>query len=105
MPRSDVITELADQARRTGRLGIDTEFMGEGRYRSLVDGLLQQDNYLLLADFAAYVAAQSQVDALYADPVAWAARCTLNIAAMGSFSADRTVAEYRDTIWAPPAGR
>ncbi len=77
----------------------------EGRYRSLVDGLLQQDNYLLLADFAAYVAAQSQVDALYADPVAWAARCTLNIAAMGSFSADRTVAEYRDTIWAPPAGR
>ena len=36
MSRSDVITELADQARRTGRLGIDTEFMGEGRYRSLL---------------------------------------------------------------------
>ncbi len=36
MSRSDVITEFADQARRTGRLGIDTEFMGEGRYRSLL---------------------------------------------------------------------
>ena len=27
---------LADRARETGRLGIDTEFMGEGRYRSLL---------------------------------------------------------------------
>ncbi|HVW18221.1 MAG TPA: HRDC domain-containing protein [Solirubrobacteraceae bacterium] len=28
--------ELADRARETGRLGIDTEFMGEGRYRALL---------------------------------------------------------------------
>ena len=28
--------ELAARARETGRLGIDTEFMGEGRYRSLL---------------------------------------------------------------------
>ena len=27
---------IADRARETGRLGIDTEFMGEGRYRSLL---------------------------------------------------------------------
>jgi ribonuclease D len=31
-----VVAELASQARATGRLGIDTEFMGEGRYRSLL---------------------------------------------------------------------
>ena len=31
-----VVTELADLARQGGRLGIDTEFMGEGRYRSLL---------------------------------------------------------------------
>jgi ribonuclease D len=30
------VAELADQARATGRLGIDTEFMGEGRYRALL---------------------------------------------------------------------
>ena len=36
MPGAHVISELAEQARRTGRLGIDTEFMGEGRYRSLL---------------------------------------------------------------------
>jgi ribonuclease D len=28
--------ELADRARETGRLGVDTEFMGEGRYRALL---------------------------------------------------------------------
>jgi len=30
------IAEIASRARETGRLGIDTEFMGEGRYRSLL---------------------------------------------------------------------
>ena len=31
-----VVAELAAQARASGRLGIDTEFMGEGRYRALL---------------------------------------------------------------------
>src|SRR3954471_14251819 len=31
-----VVDELAGRARETGRLGIDTEFMGEGRYRALL---------------------------------------------------------------------
>src|SRR6185295_6694320 len=30
------VTDVADRARATGRLGIDTEFMGEGRYRPLL---------------------------------------------------------------------
>jgi ribonuclease D len=30
------LTSLAEQARATGRLAIDTEFMGEGRYRTLL---------------------------------------------------------------------
>jgi ribonuclease D len=33
---SSDIAELAEQARAGGRLGIDTEFMGEGRYRTLL---------------------------------------------------------------------
>jgi starch phosphorylase len=85
--------------------GGDFSPQDEGRYRDLVDELLVRDHYLLLADFADYLRAQGEVDALYADPVAWARRATLNIAAMGRFSADRTVAEYRDAIWAPPAAR
>ena len=43
------------------------------RYRGVVDSLLHRDTYMLLADFADYVAAQSRVDALYRDPAAWAA--------------------------------
>src|SRR5919197_3271184 len=30
------VTDLAERAREAGRLGIDTEFMGEGRYRPLL---------------------------------------------------------------------
>ena len=33
MPSSNVVAALAERARATGRLAIDTEFMGEGRYR------------------------------------------------------------------------
>ena len=33
---TDGVAELADQARAVGRVGIDTEFMGEGRYRALL---------------------------------------------------------------------
>jgi ribonuclease D len=34
--RSLSLSELADIARRSGRLALDTEFMGEGRYRTLL---------------------------------------------------------------------
>ena len=69
------------------------------RYRQLVDSLLHRDVYLLMADFADYVATQSKVDALFADRSAWAERALLNIAGMGAFSSDRTIAEYVDRVW------
>jgi starch phosphorylase len=69
------------------------------RYRGLVDSLLSRDTYLLMADFADYVATQSRVDALFADRAAWAERALLNIAGMGPFSSDRTIAEYVDHVW------
>ena len=72
------------------------------RYRGVVDTLLQRDTYMLLADFADYLAAQARVDALYRDPAAWARRALLNIAAMGQFSSDRTIREYVEKIWTAP---
>jgi starch phosphorylase len=69
------------------------------RYRALVDSLLHRDIYLLMADFADYVATQAKVDALFADRAAWAERALRNIAGMGPFSSDRTIAEYVDRVW------
>jgi starch phosphorylase len=69
------------------------------RYRGLVDSLLHRDSYLLLADFAPYVEAQAQVDRLFGSPAAWAERAIRNIAGMGLFSSDRTIAEYARLIW------
>jgi len=70
------------------------------RYRGLVDSLLWGgDHYLLLADYASYVATQLQVDALYRDPGQWAERAIANVAGMGAFSSDRTIREYAKQIW------
>ena len=65
--------------------------------------LQHRDQYLLLADFADYLAAQSRVDVLYANPTAWAECALRNIAGMGGFSVDRTVAQYVERVWQPDA--
>jgi starch phosphorylase len=71
-----------------------------GRYRPLVDSLLWGgDRYMLLADFDAYRRTQTQVDALYGDPHAWARKAILNVAGMGVFSSDRTIREYASRVW------
>ncbi|GAB4038678.1 MAG: glycogen phosphorylase [Rubrivivax sp.] len=76
-----------------------------GRYRGLVDSLLHVDHYLLLADYADYVATQARVDDLYRRPADWATKAILNVAGMGPFSADRTIAQYAREIWrVAPAG-
>jgi starch phosphorylase len=69
------------------------------RYRGLVQQLLQRDPYFLSADFASYVATQREVDALYARPAAWAERALRNVAGMGGFSVDRTIADYVREVW------
>ncbi|WP_079415324.1 glycogen/starch/alpha-glucan phosphorylase [Thiomonas intermedia] len=70
------------------------------RYQSLYDLLVNWgDHYMLLADYASYIAAQGKVDALYRKPDEWTKRALTNVAGMGPFSSDRTIAEYAEQIW------
>jgi len=69
------------------------------RYRDIVDSLTEHDPFLVLADYAAYVACQERVADLYRDPDQWARRAILNVAGVGLFSSDRAVSEYAEQIW------
>ena len=69
------------------------------RYQDVTAALLESDYYQLLADYDDYIRTQRRVDDLYRRPSEWARQTILNIAAMGSFSSDRTISEYADEIW------
>jgi starch phosphorylase len=69
-------------------------------FRPIIAKLLStRDEYVHLADLPAYVERQKDVDALYVDRRAWNRKSLLNIARMGKFSSDRTIAEYAREIW------
>ena len=70
------------------------------RYHDVFNSLVNYgDHYLLLADYADYLATQMRIDDLFRTPDAWARKAILNVAGMGSFSSDRTIREYAIDTW------
>jgi starch phosphorylase len=70
-----------------------------GLFAPLVDTLLHGDEYLLLADYQAYVDRQDEVDQIFQDQKRWTRMSILNVARMGKFSSDRAIQEYCRDIW------
>ncbi|MFN5471875.1 MAG: glycogen/starch/alpha-glucan phosphorylase, partial [Pseudanabaena sp.] len=68
-------------------------------FKPLVDALLYRDDYMLLADYQAYVDCQARVAEAYKDLEGWTTMSILNVARSGKFSSDRTIKEYCDDIW------
>ncbi|HZG72382.1 MAG TPA: glycogen/starch/alpha-glucan phosphorylase [Chondromyces sp.] len=72
-----------------------------GEFGMIYDSLLMEnDQYFVLKDFAAYRDIQRQAGHVYAnDQNRWKKMMLRNIAQSGYFSSDRTISEYAEGIW------
>jgi glycogen phosphorylase len=68
-------------------------------FRPLVESLLTRDDYLLFADYQAYIDCQQRVSEAYRDQVSWTRMSILNSARVGRFSSDRSIRDYCRDIW------
>jgi starch phosphorylase len=68
-------------------------------FEPLVRALLERDEYMVLADFADYMACHIRVDDAWRDTERWTRSSILNVARVGRFSSDRAVREYCDRVW------
>ena len=68
-------------------------------FQPIVASLLYRDEYLLLADYRAYVDRQDEVGHIFRDEKRWTRMSILNAARMGKFSSDRAIREYCEKVW------
>ena len=70
-----------------------------GLFQPLVNSLLGDDPYMVLADYRSYVDTQDRVGEVYRHRTDWTKMAILNTARAGKFSSDRAISEYADRIW------
>jgi len=68
-------------------------------FSPLIENLSHRDPFLVMADYADYIACQQQVSDTWRDTDAWTRKSILNSARSGKFSSDRAITEYCDEIW------
>jgi glycogen phosphorylase len=72
-------------------------------FKPLIDGLLNGDPYLVLADYQSYADCQARISRAYQEAQTWTAMSILNTARSGRFSSDRTICDYAGGIWQVPS--
>jgi starch phosphorylase len=92
--KNDHLREAIDQI-YTGYFSRDDRAL----FSPLVDDLLYNDPYMLMADYQSYIDCQDQAAAAYRDQERWTRMSILNVARMGKFSSDRSIREYCRGIW------
>ncbi len=70
-----------------------------GRFFGLVEDLLREDPFLVLADHESYRSCHEAVLTAWADQETWIRKSILNTAAMGQFSSDNVIRNYAQQIW------
>jgi len=93
--RSPNITKIIN-AFKENRFCIKTPGRHDWLWQKLV---AENEKYLHLADLDSYLAAHDDAARLYLDGSAWTQKAILNVARIGKFSSDRTIAEYAKEIW------
>lgn len=68
-------------------------------FRPLVQSLLQRDEFMLLADYQAYIDCQALAGDTFLDAERWNRMSILNSARSGKFSSDRSIRDYARSIW------
>ncbi len=68
-------------------------------FKPLMDELLYEDKYMLLADYQSFIETQDRVDETWKNRLLWTKMSILNVARIGKFSSDRAINEYAKEIW------
>jgi glycogen phosphorylase len=92
--QNETLREVIDFIGSGALVGGDAEL-----FRPIVENLLGDDPFLLLADYQAYIDAQERVSVLWRNPQAWTRASILNTACMGKFSSDRSIRDYCERVW------
>jgi starch phosphorylase len=71
----------------------------------LLDLLLNQDPFMVLADYRSYIDCQEMVGQAYRDQEQWTRMSIINTARTSKFSSDRAIREYNARLWHVPAVR
>ncbi len=71
-------------------------------FSPLTDSLLHNDSFMVMADYASYIACQQRVSEVFKDQTSWMKMSILNVARLGYFSSDRSIREYCKLVWDYP---